>query len=183
MGINQGQAPKDPAQRRRRNIDPHGETGVTVPDVPRTPPPAGMPPHPNGPAARWHPETIDFWTTMAESPQTKVWTTTDWRFLRETAIVHDAWMRAVSETGWANLERAVRARQTTLGMTDADRRRSRLKLDFRPVDADGEPQGAASQGGRNPVGSRAGSGRGRVSPDRFKVYEGGRDDDGPPTAD
>jgi hypothetical protein len=166
-----GRAPKDPAERRRRNKDPMADVAVEIPDADRPDRPS-MPLHPGHPLESWHEETVAFWDVVSEAPQTKVWTTTDWRFLHETMIVHDRWLKAESETGWANLERAVRSRQATLGMTDYDRRKSRLKIQFKPTDAAGQEQTPAS---RRP----ASRGTGRVDPGRFEVLDGGagRDDD------
>lgn len=171
-----GPAPKDPEQRRRRNADPMADVAVEIEDADRPDRPE-MPLHPGHPLEVWHDETVAFWDVVSASPQTKVWTTTDWRYLHETMIVHDRWMKAESETGWVNLERAVRSRQAVLGMTDSDRRKSRLKINFKPTDASGQPTGPAS---RTP----AARGRGRVDPGRFEVLDGGqgRDDDAAPGA-
>jgi hypothetical protein len=144
--------------RRRRNADPYQDmaTELETQDAPRLP---DMPPAPDG--ASWHPDTVTFFHTMRDSAQAKLWTSTDWWYLIDTVKIYERWTRTESETGYVNLERAIRARCTNMGVTYGDRLRLRIKAPVNPAPGTGVP-----------ATTRAGSGHQRDT-SRFIVHEGG----------
>lgn len=161
-----GPPPKDPDERRRRNADPLDGHGVVLPveDRPDRP---DMPLHPAHPTAEWHPDTVAFWDVMADSPQAKLWGSTDWHHLKETIKVYERWVRAESSTEYVNLERAVRARTGLMGYAYGDRLRLRMRSQTTATEADGQTpaQGAAGQ--------HRSRGR-RRDASRFEVHDGGK---------
>lgn len=111
-----GPAPKDPATRRRRNVDPTPTTTVSAGDVLRGP---ELPP-----AYSWHPQTRAWWDTWRHSPQAQNMTATDWDFMLDTAVLHTGmWM------GEAKLAAEVRLRVAKFGATPEDRARLRMQVD------------------------------------------------------
>lgn len=111
-----GPAPKDPAKRRRRNATP--PTTVVVPDDELRGPdlPAGV---------EWHEMTREWWDTWRRSAQAQTMTATDWSFLRDTALMHDAmWSK-----GQWTLAAEVRLRVAKFGATPEDRARLRIQVD------------------------------------------------------
>ncbi|MCW2768537.1 MAG: hypothetical protein JWO11_4496 [Nocardioides sp.] len=129
-----GPTPKDPAKRRRRNADPVPTTYVVAdgqvrgPDLPEDYP--------------WHAQTRAWWETWRSSPQAKTFTDTDWRFLTDTALLHNAlW------SGDAKVGAELRLRVAKFGATPEDRARLRLQVsgggDVPPAEAEqpGQPGG------------------------------------------
>ncbi len=120
-----GPAPKDPSERRRRNITepltilkPDGQ--LHGPDLPD--------------GIDWPDPTRDWWATWRKSAQASTFTDTDWSFLLDTAILHmEFW------DGDRSVAAELRLRAAKFGATPEDR--ARLKI------AVGEP---ASSEGRAP---------------------------------
>ncbi len=168
-----GPPPKDPDERRRRNADPFEPVGVQLPpeDQPDAGPRTIPPKDPNNILAEWHPDTVRFWEVMAASPQAKLWLATDWWFLADTLKVYERWCRTESETGYVNLERAVRARTSLMGVTMGDRLRNRMKTTGKPQQSDGSSTTAPSHAATG----TSGRARGRDS-SRFRVIDGTADD-------
>ena len=111
-----GPAPKDPAKRVRRNVDPVPTTVVAADDVLRGP----ELPQPYS----WHPQTRAWWDTWRRSPQAQAMTATDWDFMLDTAVLHTGmWM------GEAKLAAEVRLRVAKFGATPEDRARLRIQVD------------------------------------------------------
>lgn len=73
----------------------------------------------------WHPMTIEWWESFRASPQgTRMVTDVDWRFLLDTALMHNAmWAR-----GRWEFSAEVRLRVAKFGATPEDR--ARLKFDI-----------------------------------------------------
>lgn len=111
----QGPAPKDPSRRARR--DPRDKSIRTF-EVKACP-------QPSLPKSRnWHPQTIEWWKTWKTAPQAKDFVATDWSFLIDTALMHDAmWSK-----GQWTLAAEVRLRVAKVGATPEDR--ARLKMIF-----------------------------------------------------
>ncbi len=129
-----GPAPKDPATRRRRNKPSVLTTVVTPDDELRGPDlPEGM---------EWHERTQAWWETWRRSAQAQAMTDTDWSFLLDTALMHDAmWSK-----GQWTLAAEVRLRVAKFGATPEDRARLRIQVD-QPVRS--KPAGEPSKpGGR-----------------------------------
>lgn len=109
-----GPAPKDPGARRRRNQtedltvvkadgEPHG------PDLPD--------------GLDWPDATRDWWETWRRSPQAALFTTTDWSFLLDTAVLHmEFWDGDRSVAG------ELRLRAAKFGATPEDRARLKLSV-------------------------------------------------------
>lgn len=108
-----GPAPKDPSRRARRNKDPIPTTELEFR-------PAEPPELPKG--KRWHPRTVEWWEMWKRSPQAELMGETDWSFLLDTALMHDAmWSK-----GQWTLAAEVRLRVAKFGMTPEDRQRLRM---------------------------------------------------------
>lgn len=118
-----GAPPKPADQKRRRNIDVIPTTVVTPDDELRGPElPAGH---------AWHEQTLKWWDTWRRSPQASTFTSTDWDFLIDTALLHTAY--------WCgeNTAAELRLRVAKFGATPEDRLRLRLQIE-------GESDGAKS---------------------------------------
>lgn len=109
-----GPAPKDPEQRRRRNVDPVERRQVSADDVQRGP---------ELPAGDWPAATVRWWDTWRGSPQAQVFTATDWSFLLDTALLHaELW------AGNGAVAAELRLRVAKFGATPEDRARLRLEV-------------------------------------------------------
>lgn len=110
-----GQAPKDPAQRRRRNADPTPQKSVSEdgelrgPDLPDT--------------FEWHPQTHKWWDTWRRSAQAQTFLDTDWDFLLDTAVLHSRYW-----SGDATVAGELRLRAAKFGATPEDRARLRVQV-------------------------------------------------------
>lgn len=109
-----GPAPKDPADRRRRNATPAAvplaaDDELRGPDLPEE--------------VKWPTQTVKWWRTWRESPQAQTFTDTDWSFLLDTAVMH-------SEFWQGNLALAaeLRLRVAKFGATPEDRARLRMSV-------------------------------------------------------
>ena len=107
-----GPAPKDPAERRRRNL-PDELTVVTAdgethgPDLPDS--------------MEWPSATREWWETWRRSAQASTFTETDWSFLVDTAVLHaEFWL------GDRKSAPELRLRVAKFGATPEDR--ARLKI-------------------------------------------------------
>jgi hypothetical protein len=89
----------------------------------------------------WHPRTRDWWQTWRRSPQATTFTETDWSFLLDTALMHDAMW---SKKQWT-LAAEVRLRAAKFGATPEDRARLRMRVGM-PEREDQDP--APSTAGR-----------------------------------
>lgn len=109
-----GPAPKDPADRRRRNAAP----SLTVVEADGA---AHGPELPEG--SDWPDATREWWQTWRRSAQASTFTDTDWSFLLDTAVLHmDFWD--------GNLATAaeLRLRVAKFGATPEDRARLRMEV-------------------------------------------------------
>lgn len=128
-----GPAPKDPSQRRRRNADP----------VPKTTLPAGDSDELHGPdlptGIEWPQPTRQWWETWRRSPQAASFTSTDWDFLSDTALLHARFWEGDSKAA-----AELRLRVAKFGATPEDRARLRMQIEDPPEKSEGErkPQGS-----------------------------------------
>lgn len=127
-----GPAPKDPSRRARRNKEPqplrviHAEP-TAQPDLP-----AHM---------DWPQATADWWAMWAESPLSAEFTSTDWAFLLDTALLHAAlW------SGDSKAAPELRLRVAKFGATPEDR--ARLRITFAQADDADEKRGTRQPSSR-----------------------------------
>lgn len=122
-----GPAPKPAGRRARTNQDAVPSTVLkfkrgTQPELPD-----GM---------DWHPQTKQWWSMWAESPQAVNFTDSDWSFLLDTALMHNAmWLK-----GQWTLAAEVRLRVAKFGATPEDR--ARLRIVFADADEKDERRSA-----------------------------------------
>ena len=125
-----GPAPKDPAARRRRNLQPaptvlttadEGVRGPALPDDAIDEP--------------WHPRTLAWWDTWRRSPQAQAFTTTDWDFLIDTALMHHTMW---SKGRW-EFASELRLRAAKFGATPEDRMRLRMQVTPPPAPPEEKP--------------------------------------------
>jgi hypothetical protein len=84
----------------------------------------------------WHPRTREWWEMWKRSPQADVMIESDWSFLLDTALMHDAmWSK-----GQWTLAAEVRLRVAKFGATPEDR--ARLRLVFADADEKDQKRGA-----------------------------------------
>lgn len=121
-----GPAPKDPSSRARRNKDPQALRVLIAEPAPQIPLPLVMPDGEPWPAA-----TRAWWAMWADSPLSAEFTTTDWSYLLDTAIIHGRlW------TGDVKAAPELRLRVAQFGATPVDR--ARLRITFAQAEeADG----------------------------------------------
>lgn len=114
-----GPAPKDPAQRRRRNAPPAPIAVLATDGSLHGPalPDDALP----GP---WHPRTLAWWDTWRRSPQAQTFTATDWDFLIDTALMHHTMWSA----GRWEFASELRLRAAKFGATPEDRMRLRIQV-------------------------------------------------------
>lgn len=110
-----GPAPKNPAARRRRNPQPiqtqvvEEDGEVRGPELPEE--------------FEWPDATKRWWDTWRASPQASTFTTTDWDFLLDTALLHAAYW-----SGESSVAAELRLRVAKFGATPEDRARLRLQV-------------------------------------------------------
>jgi hypothetical protein len=110
-----GPAPKDPAKRRRTNQDPVPTTVLEVDEEARGPELPG--------AYDWPAPTRAWWETWRQSPQASAFTSTDWDFLLDTALLHaELW------AGNGQVASELRLRVAKFGATPEDRARLRMSI-------------------------------------------------------
>lgn len=114
-----GPAPKPKGRRARRNADSVPTTILRFQEADQPPLPEGQP---------WPDETIAWWSMWAESPQAEHFGSTDWEFLKDTALLHAML--------WGNGDTSVlaelRIRVAKFGATPEDR--ARLRMQFAEAD-------------------------------------------------
>lgn len=116
-----GPTPKDPARRARRNADP---TPQTILRSEQTDPPE-LPDWPG--EGDWPARTRDWWQIWRKSPQADHFSSTDWDYLLDTALIH-----ARLWNGEASAAAELRLRVAKFGATPEDR--SRLHMQFAQAD-------------------------------------------------
>lgn len=109
-----GPAPKPADRRARVNKDPVSTTNLTFQrcDPPELPDDYD-----------WHPQTRRWWTIWQQSPMASIMGPTDWAFMIDTALMHDAMW---SKKQWT-LAAEVRLRVAKFGATPEDRLRLRIQ--------------------------------------------------------
>jgi hypothetical protein len=117
-----GPAPKDPGRRARRNADPAPQTilrfeQAAAPELPDWP----------GGDGDWPKRTREWWAMWQASPQAEHFSSTDWDFLLDTALIH-----ARLWNGEASAAPELRLRVAKFGATPEDR--SRLRMQFAQAD-------------------------------------------------
>lgn len=109
-----GQAPKDPATLRRRNLVApmtvvSADGQVHGPQLPDT--------------MEWPEATRDWWLTWRKSAQAAKFTDTDWSFLLDTAVLHaEFWL------GDRTVAAELRLRAAKFGATPEDRARLKIEI-------------------------------------------------------
>lgn len=135
-----GPAPKDPDKRARRNADPV-PLRVLIAEVVEQPKlPAGVPVVDDGAVVPldWPAETLAWWQMWKDSPLSAEFTSTDWSFLLDTAMLHAAFWR-----GDIRVAGELRQRVAKFGATPEDR--ARLRITFAAADeAEEKPVARAS---------------------------------------
>lgn len=129
-----GPAPKPADKRARRNADPVplrvlvAELGTEQPGLPTS--------RPNGDP--WPVQTVEFWRMWQESPLSADFTSSDWSFLLDTAVLHaDFW------SGESRVAGELRQRVAKFGATPEDR--ARLRITFAAADeAEDKPERRSS---------------------------------------
>ena len=125
-----GPAPKDPSRRARRNADPIPLRVLIAEAIEQPPLPndvttvdrKGLPE-----AHSWPSQTRDWWQMWADSPLSADFTSTDWSFLLDTAMLHAAYW-----TGDLKVAGELRQRVAKFGATPEDR--ARLRITFAAAD-------------------------------------------------
>ena len=109
-----GPAPRDPAERRRRNaVEPMTVVAkdgkVHGPELPDS--------------FEWPPATLAWWQTWRTSAQAPMFTETDWSFLLDTAVLHaEFWL------GDRSVAAELRLRAAKFGATPEDRARLKIEI-------------------------------------------------------
>ena len=113
-----GPAPKNPAERARRNKSTGPELRVIETD------PADQPPLPDG---EWHPQTLEWWRMWARSPLSETFTETDWSDLMDAALIHSAL--------WSGDKRMAAELRQRMGQFGSNlESRARLRIQFAQAD-------------------------------------------------
>lgn len=130
-----GPAPKDPAKRVRRNVDPSSATTVLRFEEAEQPelPDFDVQVEKDGELISqkyvWPEATRRWWAMWRDSPQSEHFGSTDWAFLLDTALLHAAvWGR-----GHMSSLPELRLRVAKFGSTPEDR--ARLRMQFADADA------------------------------------------------
>ncbi|MCX5158090.1 hypothetical protein OOK39_02080 [Streptomyces sp. NBC_00264] len=136
-----GPQPKDPSRRARGNKDPVPQTVLRFehaepPDLPtlQVLKDGDLVEH------QWPARTLDWWEMWKASPQAEHFSSTDWDFLLDTAVVHARlWSGEMSAAG------ELRLRVAKFGATPEDR--ARLRMQFAQADeADSKrPEGRSAR--------------------------------------
>lgn len=128
-----GPQPKDPSRRAGHSKDPHAQTILRF-ELAEAP---ELPPHPG--EEEWPQRTRDWWEMWVASPQADTFSSTDWDFLLDTALLHARLWR-----GEVTAAAELRLRVAKFGATPEDR--ARLRMQFAQADeADSKrPPGAGS---------------------------------------
>jgi hypothetical protein len=113
-----GPAPKNPAQRRRRN---KASTAAKLKAVPKS----KTPPLPELGEDGWHKQTVEFWDDIHRSPMSAEWDESDIHGLYMLALLVDQFWK----TGDAKLAGEIRLQRQCFGLTSLDRRRLQWEID------------------------------------------------------
>lgn len=136
-----GPAPKDPSRRARRNAESAPQTMLRFqqaepPELPtlQVMKDGELVEH------KWPQRTLDWWEMWKASPQAEHFSSTDWDFLLDTAVVH-----ARLWSGELSAAAELRLRVAKFGATPEDR--ARLRMQFAQADeADSKrPAGSSSR--------------------------------------
>jgi hypothetical protein len=136
-----GPQPKEPGRRARANKDSVAQTVLRFeraepPDLPT------LSVMKDGELVehQWPPRTLDWWEMWKASPQAEHFSSTDWDFLLDTAVVH-----ARLWSGEMSAAAELRLRVAKFGATPEDR--ARLRMQFAAADeADGKrPEGSRAR--------------------------------------
>lgn len=85
----------------------------------------------------WHPQTVVWWLMWGDSPLSVDFTTTDWSYLLETALIHTAFWNGALDRG-----AELRLRAAKFGATPEDRARLRIQVvTADTVEAEAEAKG------------------------------------------
>ncbi len=145
-----GPAPKDPSQRRRRNVDQVPGTQVQADGRmrgPALPSPADV----LKLGDTWHPMTQRWWAAWRRSAQARVMSPTAWESLLTTAILH----HQLWQHGRTELAGEIRLREAKHGATLEDQQRLRMNVlppSAREQASTGHDEQAGS-GGEQPPGT------------------------------
>ena len=120
-----GPAPKATASRDRDALRRQGKTGICADGEVRGPALPGMFVADHGEERDWHPMTVAWWETWRTSAQAQIMVDTDWSFMLDTALMHDAMW---SKGQWV-LAAEVRLRVAKFGATPEDRLRLKLEIE------------------------------------------------------
>lgn len=128
-----GPQPKDPSRRARGNKDPIAQTVLRFEQAePPELPTIQVEKDGDLVEYQWPQRTLDWWEMWKASPQAEHFSSTDWDFLLDTAVVHARlWSGEMSAAG------ELRLRVAKFGATPEDR--ARLRMQFAQADeADGK---------------------------------------------
>ncbi|MFJ5923864.1 hypothetical protein ACIQF6_14825 [Kitasatospora sp. NPDC092948] len=145
-----GPAPKDPSRRARRNKDQAAQTilrfeQAEAPELPDFRINAGE----DGGLVEfvWPARTREWWDTWRRSPQAEHFSSTDWEFLLDTALIH-----AKVWSGDSSAAPELRLRVAKFGATMEDR--ARLRMQFAQADqADAGRGSSGAQAARERYGN------------------------------
>ena len=127
-----GRGPAPKATRARRNSSPTAERVVEVvpsvqPDLPEQMPTGRVDDDGNPICASWPSATVTWWKQWAEHPLAADFTSSDWSFMLDTAVLHGAyWSGDLRHAG------ELRLRVAKVGATPEDR--ARLRITFATAD-------------------------------------------------
>jgi hypothetical protein len=138
-----GPAPKPADKRARRNTDPVPLRVLIAEALEQPALPGGVPVSVDGELVEldWPERTRDWWQMWNDSPLSAEFTSTDWSFLLDTAMLHAAFWR-----GDIKVAGELRQRVAKFGATPEDR--ARLRITFAAADeAEEKParQGSARE--------------------------------------
>lgn len=108
-----GPAPKEPGKRVRQHVDPIEATFIREDVAPQPPLPDNLP---------WPERTREWWNLWGQSPQAEHFTSTDWDFMLDTAVIHSAFW-----SGDMKVAPELRLRMAKFGATPEDRARLRMR--------------------------------------------------------
>jgi hypothetical protein len=98
----------------------------------------------------WHPRTVMWWETWRKSPQAQTFTSTDWDFLVDTALMHHVmWTK-----GRWEFASELRLRAGKFGATPEDRLRLRMEVSPAPEDSAASQTAPDEQGSVTDISSR-----------------------------
>lgn len=116
-----GPQPKDPSRRAGHTKDPNVQTVLRFEQAE----PPSLPDHPG--EDDWPERTLDWWEMWVASPQADTFSSTDWDFLLDTALLHARLWR-----GEVTAAAELRLRVAKFGATPEDR--ARLRMQFAQAD-------------------------------------------------